>query len=220
MRKLEQIPNVYQDGKKLFTRSIDKNSFFGETVMMRDGHSHREWDANRSKLAAGLMKGAPATGIKEGNVILYLGGSHGYTTSFLSDVIGKSGFIFSVEIAPGVARELVSISEQRNNIVPVLADANHPEEYQELVPKKFDFVFQDIAQKNQVEIFVKNCNEFLKEDSFAMLAIKARSIDVTKKPHEVYEEVKQQLKKAKFSIVGWKTLHPYEKDHALFIVKR
>jgi len=42
-----------------------------------------------------------------------------------------------------------------------------------------------------VEIFLKNVNTFLKKDGYAIIAIKARSIDVTKYPKQIFKEVKE-----------------------------
>ena len=63
-------------------------------------------------------------------------------------MINKEGIIFGIDPRRGVMRDLVFLSEQRKNIIPILADANHPEEYVERVSGA-DIVYQDIAQKNQ-----------------------------------------------------------------------
>jgi len=214
----KKFPNIFIDKKKLYTKSLDKNSFFEEKIVVEGGVSYREWDPKRSKLAAGLLKGLSQIGFKEGSVVLYLGASHGYTTSFVSDIVGNKGFIFAIDIAPQVTRDLVSLAEQRKNIAPILANCNHPEKYKELVTQA-NIVYQDIAQKNQVQIFLKNCDAYLKKDSFGLLALKSRSIDVTKKPRDVYRQVMKELEK-KITIVDYRVLDPYEKDHALFIVKK
>ena len=81
-----------------------------------------------------------------------------------------------------------------------------------------DVIYQDIAQKGQVDIFLKNINAFLKKDGYALLAIKARSIDVTKNPKQIFKEVREMLDK-EMIIVDYRTLEPYQKDHAFFICK-
>ena len=82
-----------------------------------------------------------------------------------------------------------------------------------------DVVYQDIAQKDQVNIFLKNCNEFLKKDGFGLLALKSRSIDVTKNPKEIYKHVWKELEKH-ITVVDHRILDPLQKDHALFVVKK
>lgn len=214
----EKFPNIYIDKKKLFTKSIDKNSFFEERIIVQDRVHYREWDPKRSKLAAGLLKGISQIGFKEGDLVLYLGASHGYTPSFVSDIVGKKGFVFAIDFAPEVVRDLVILTEERENMAPILGDCNHPEDYKDLVLES-DVVYQDIAQKNQVQIFLKNCNAYLKKGGFGLLALKARSVDVTKRPKEIFKQVRAELEKH-ITIVDYRTLDPFEKDHALFIVKK
>ena len=109
------------------------------------------------------------------------------------------------------------VAEKRKNIAPILADANHPERYQQLICEA-DFLFQDIAQREQVAIFLKNMR-FLKQGKLAMLAIKAKSIDVLADPKDVYEKVKKELEKE--VKIHWQSrLDPFEKDHCLFVVER
>ena len=81
------------------------------------------------------------------------------------------------------------MSEKRNNIAPFIESANHPEKYDEI--PKVDVVYQDIAQRDQVGIFLKNYDKFLKKDGFGLLCIKARSIDVTKDPKQILKLFEQ-----------------------------
>ncbi|MAG38573.1 fibrillarin [Candidatus Woesearchaeota archaeon] len=214
----KKFPNIFLNKRKFYTKSSDKTSFFDERIIVEKKSFFREWDSKRSKLAAALSNGISQIGIKEGSVVLYLGASHGYTPSFVSDIIGDSGFVFCVEISPVVARDLVVICEKRKNMTPILASANHPETYKQLVVEA-DIVYQDIAQKNQVEIFLKNCNAYLKKEGFGLLTIKSRSIDITKKPKMIFKEVMKVLEE-KMTVVDYRTLEPHEKDHALFVVKK
>ena len=165
-----------------------------------------------------VMKGCTNAGIRKGDVVLYLGASHGYTCSFVSDMVGEEGLIFAVDPAPRVMRDLVFLAEKRKNIAPVMADANHPEEYVSRVCEA-DIVYQDIAQKNQQDIFVRNCELFLKKGGYGLLAVKARSIDVKRKPKQLFEEIRQNLEKI-FTVIDYKTLDPFEKDHCMIIVKK
>jgi len=52
-----------------------------------------------------------------------------------------------------------------------------------------------------------------------MISIKSRSIDVTKEPEEVFREVEKELSEH-FEMVERISLEPYEKDHALIVVKK
>ncbi|MEM3374714.1 MAG: fibrillarin-like rRNA/tRNA 2'-O-methyltransferase [Candidatus Woesearchaeota archaeon] len=219
-----KFPNIYykKDNKgriKLFTKNLTPGlKFFDENIEREAQNEYRYWDPKRSKLAAALMKEISQIGIKEGNKILYLGASHGYTPSFLSDIIGENGFIFALDFAPRVVRDLVFLCEKRKNITPILADANQPETYKHRITK-VDIVYMDVAQRNQAEIFLKNCDLFLKENGFALLAVKSRSIDITKKPKEIYSLIRQELEK-KLNVVDYRTLDPFEADHAFFVCKK
>ena len=71
---------------------------------------------------------------------------------------------------------------------------------------------------NQVEILKRN-SKFLKKGGYAMIAIKARSIDVKAKPSEIFSRVEEELKK-EFTIVDKKRLEPYEMDHVVFLIKK
>ena len=76
----------------------------------------------------------------------------------------------------------------------------------------------DIAQREQVKIFLKNF-QFLKKDGFGLLALKARSVDVTKRPKEVFRAAREELEKH-VMIVDYKELDPHEKDHCFFVCKK
>lgn len=178
----------------------------------------RVFDPTRSKLAAYIAKGGKMTGMKPGQIMLYLGASHGYTPSFVSDILGKEGFMFALDFAPTVVRDLIFIANRRENMTALLGDANHPEEYETKVTK-VDYVYQDIAQREQAEIFIKNCDKFLISGGFGFLAVKARSVDVTKKPEKVFKEIRDKLDR-KYTIVDARDISPFEKDHMVFIIKK
>jgi len=200
----EIFQNVFLDeNKKLYTKYND---------------SYREWDPYRSKLAAAIMNGLRTMPIKEGSKILYLGVSTGTTSSYISDIIGKKGIIYGVEFSERVIYQFLELADKRKNIVPILADARKPEEYYWV--EMVDIVYCDLAQPDEIEIAVRNSNIFLKKDGYLMIAIKARSIDVTKEPKEIFEESIKKLKSFGFEIKELITLEPYEEGHAMVIAKK
>ncbi|MBI2146220.1 fibrillarin-like rRNA/tRNA 2'-O-methyltransferase [Candidatus Woesearchaeota archaeon] len=214
-----RIFELYQDGYRLYTKSILPGvTPFAERTVRQRNEEYREFDPTHSKLAAVIMKGCTNTGIRKNDVILYLGASHGYTISFLSDMVGKEGLIFGIDPAPRVMRDLVFLSADRQNIVPMLADANHPEEYRERVCAA-DVVYQDVSQRNQEEIFIRNCRLFLKPGGYGLLAVKARSIDIKRKPTQIFEEIRRNLEKV-FTVIEYRKLEPFEKDHCMIMVKK
>lgn len=192
---------------------------YTEKLFERDGNEYREWDPKKSKLGAAITKNIKHLGFDVGDSILYLGAASGTTVSHISDIVGKDGQIFALDFAPRVVRDLVYVCEERKNIIPMMFDANQPQEYAHLVLPEFDFVFMDIAQKNQTEIFIKNVKRFLKKNGLAMLALKARSVDVTKNPREIFKETRRELER-EFQVEDEKSLEPFEKDHTMFLVRK
>jgi fibrillarin-like pre-rRNA processing protein len=223
---LEEIKkfNVFEDKKQrraIYTVNLTPGkAFFAEELVKEKGVEYRSWDVCRSKLAAAIKKGVSQIGIKEKDLVLYLGASHGFTPSFVSDLVGKEGFVFCLDNAPRVVRDLVFVCEERINMAPILADANHPEEYKHLITPQVDVVYQDIAQRNQVDIFLKNCDAYLKKGGFGLLAIKARSVDVSKHPKEIFREVRRRFEESSMVVVDYRELEPFERDHAMFVCKK
>ncbi len=228
IKQFKHFKGVYATGSGGRITLLTKNLLPGKTVYSeflfydKDENGNkvefREWNPKRSKLGAALMREVSQIGIKENDYILYLGCSTGTTVSHVSDIVGPNGLVFALDFAPRVLRDMVFISEDRKNIAPIMADANKPDSYSHLVCE-VDTVFMDIAQKNQAEIFIKNCKMFLKSGGFGLLALKARSVDVTRNPKEVFREIRAKLER-EFTIVDYRELDPFEMDHAMFVIKK
>ncbi|MBI2541843.1 fibrillarin-like rRNA/tRNA 2'-O-methyltransferase [Candidatus Woesearchaeota archaeon] len=193
-------------------------SVYGERLASQNDVEYREWDASKSKIAASILKGSPNIGIRKDDAVLYLGSASGTTVSHVSDIVGEKGLIFAVDIAPRVMRDLIFLCYKRKNIAPILADANKTGVLKERI-SSVDVLYQDVAQKNQLEIFLKNIELFLKDDGYALLAVKARSIDVTKKPKQIFREVKEKLEKG-MAVADYRELEPFQKDHCMFICRK
>ena len=205
--------------RQLYTISlVPAQNVYGEKLVNENGIEYREWDTFKSKLAACILKGSLNIGIRKNDVVLYLGSASGTTVSHVSDIVGKEGRVFAVDIAPRVMRDLIFLCYKRKNIAPILADANKIDNLKERI-SAVDVLYQDVAQKNQVEIFLKNTDLFLKNGGYALLAVKARSIDVTKQPRQIFKEVKAQLEK-NLTIIDYRELEPFQKDHCMFICKK
>ena len=211
---------LWREKKKLIlTRNLTPGiKFFNEDLISDNNTEYRVFDPSRSKYAAAIMQKILNLPIKENDIILYLGASHGYTCSYLSDIIKEKGFIFALDISARVVRDLVKICEIRKNICPLLFDANKPDLYRDKITK-VDVIYQDIAQRNQVGIFLKNVDIFLKNNGYCILCIKARSIDVTKNPKEIYKQVENLLNK-RLKIIDFKTLDPFQRDHGFFVCQK
>ncbi len=205
--------------KALLTRNLAPGKkVYNEDLLIRDGVEFRSWDPFRSKLAAAIIKGLPSSVIGEGFKVLYLGASTGTTVSHVSDIVGPSGLVVGVEFAPRVAREFVEhVARERRNVIPFVADARDPEKYS---VARFDVIYCDIAQPDQTEIAIANCDRLLKSGGVLILVVKARSIDVLKEPKKVFSEEAGKLEKAGFSVRRVIELSPFDKDHALIQAER
>lgn len=189
---------------------------YGERLSKADGKEYRVWDPFRSKLCAAMRKELKTFPFTPGSKTLYLGASTGTTISHLSDIVGAEGEIFAVEIAPQCMKSLIALSERRQNIIPIHADARQPQGYEEV--GQVDAIYQDVAQPDQDDILIKNARMFLKPGGVAMICIKSQSIDVTKDPKLVFDAVVKKLETA-FDVLEKIRLEPFDKDH-LFVVLR
>ena len=133
-------------------------------------------------------------------------------------MVGAEGFVFGLDSSPRVLRDFIFLCEKRKNITALLEDANKPLDYVDKVCQ-VDILYQDIAQRNQPEIFLKNVDIFLKKGGYALFAVKSRSIDVTKNPKVIFQQVRSEIEK-KLTIIDYRTLDPFELDHCMFICKK
>jgi len=205
-----------EDGSaRLATKNlVPGRRVYGEHLYKWEGVEYREWNAYRSKLAAALVKGLKELPVKEGQRILYLGAGSGTTISHVSDIVGPNGRVYGVEFAPRVIRELVVVADERPNLIPILGDARMPRKYRYIV-ETVDGLYADVAQPEQASLVADNADMFLKDGGWLLLAIKARSIDVTAEPSEVYKREIETLKARGFEIVDVVHLEPFDRDHAM-----
>ena len=216
--KNTEIYGVFRYKKRIFTENPDYCKglkVYNERLLKSKGKEFRSWNPYRSKLAAAILNELKFD-IKPNSKILYLGAATGTTVSHLSDII-KKGLIYSVESSPVAVKELIQLSRIRKNIIPIFGDANHPDRYSPIV-SLVDFIYQDISQRNQAEIFISNVTRFLRKNGNGILMVKARSIDVSLKPKKAYDIVCTKLKNSGININETIDLAPYEKDHAAIVI--
>jgi fibrillarin-like pre-rRNA processing protein len=214
----EIFPGVWKKGGLILTENlVPGTKVYGEQLIKEKKIEYRVWNPYRSKAAAGIAARLKNFPLKHGMKILYLGIASGTTASHFSDIIGKDGTIYGVEISERSIRDLNHVAEARGNIVPILANARRPQDYSWVEP--VDLVFQDVATDDQAEIIIRNSEKFLNPKGFAILSIKARSIDVTKPPREIYRQEIAKLEKH-FEILEKLELDPYEKDHMLVVMRK
>lgn len=167
----------------------------------------RVWDPGRSKLGAMLEVGMD-TGLDGGDGVLYLGAASGTTASHVADFAGPT---YAVEFAPRPARDLVTVAEERSNCFPLLKDARKPETYAHVVETQLDAVVQDVATRGQARVAGLN-RHFLADDGRLVLAVKARSEDVTGDPEVVFESVLEELRED-YRIMATERLDRYHDAH-------
>ena len=155
MRVREKMEGVYEIDGKLATKSIVKGfRIHGERIIRIGDDEFREWEPQRSKLAAAIKKGLKTWPFRKGATVLYLGAATGVTVSYISDIVGEKGRIYAVEFSPECMQKLLLNCEKRENIWPILADARFPKEYEFI--GKVDVVFEDVAQPDQDRILIEN----------------------------------------------------------------
>lgn len=220
--KVKPHPNFEEvfliDGRLATLNLVSGKKVYGEDLVKVGGIEYRIWDHTRSKPAAAIKKKLKTFPLSKGMNILYLGVAAGTTASHLSDIVGKEGTIYGVEISERPLRELIPVAEQRGNIICILADARRTEMYKDIVIDKVDCVYEDVADPDQIKILIRNCERFLKPRGYAIIAIKSQSIDSVKPPKQVYKECLEELGKH-FEILDKVELNPYQKNHLFVIMK-
>ncbi|WP_457554762.1 fibrillarin-like rRNA/tRNA 2'-O-methyltransferase [Candidatus Pyrohabitans sp.] len=214
----ELFEGVYRLNGELATLNLTPGRrVYGEKLVTHGGREYRLWNPHRSKLAAAILLGLEHLPLGRRTKVLYLGAAQGTTASHISD-IAREGIVYCVEVSPRAMQSLLPLAEARENMVPILASAAEPESYCYLL-EKVDLVYQDIARPEQTEILLENLRLFLREDGHFIHIIKARSIDVTVRPNEIFRREMDKLTGAGAQLLQTLRLEPYEKDH-LFVLGR
>ncbi len=206
---------------KLGTKNmVVGSSVYGERLFKFKGEEYRLWDPFRSKLAAAILNGLETVPVWPSQKVLYLGAASGTTASHISDIVGEEGQVYCVEFASRSLRELVDkVCTFRHNMSPVLADARSPVSYSHLI-EQVDCIYCDVAQPEQARLLADNADMFLADWGWVLLAIKAQSIDVTKKPSVVFEDEVATLESRDFYIKQIVGLEPFDKAHAMVVAQK
>ncbi len=208
---------LIERGGRIYTKDLCGGfSVYGERIASFGDIAYREWIPWRSKMGT-LIRKEGSIGI-DASSVLYLGAAQGTTVSHISDLI-PDGTIYAVEFSPVAFRKLAELSGRRGNIVPILEDAFHPERYRTIVPT-VDMIYQDVSQKDQSGLFIRNGSLFLKKGGTGIIMVKARSIDVTARPGNIYERFGQELERSGYTVIKVIELDPFQKDHAAIVVIR
>ena len=218
-QRLEEGPvrGVYRREGRLYTvNAVPGTAVYGEPLVRSEGVEYRAWDPYRSKLAAAMLEGVSEVPLTRSSNVLYLGAASGTTASHVSD-IASEGVVYCVEVSQRSFRDLLRLCEARRNMMPIQADAGAPSSYEHMV-SGVDLVYQDIAQRDQADMFLRNMRHF--DAPAGMLMVKARSIDVNRRPAEVFSSVRSRLAVEGLRVSSPVDLSRYAKDHAALVVGR
>lgn len=222
--KHEKFNGVYwvkfdEKKRRLATVNLSPGeSVYDEKLIEFRGTEYRVWDPYRSKLAAAILRGIKEIPLKQGSKILYLGAASGTTASHVSDIIGSKGMVYCIEISSRPLRDLLIVCEHRTNMAPIFGDATEVEKYHAMI-EKTDLIYQDVAHPEQTSIALENSKTYLRDGGKMIIAMKARSIDVTKDPREIFRSEMEKLEK-EMEILDSRLLDPYAKDHAMLLLKK
>ncbi len=220
---------VLLEGRNVWTVNANPGvAVRGESLRKFRGIEHRRWDPNRSKLGAGLLRTRNDPTLllpNAGSTVLYLGAGHGTTISHLHDHLcgAKNRFggrLVAVDLAPRCLRDLTYLAEHRPGLVPVLGDARKFDAWGVLIPSRVDWLFQDVAQAGQVDIFLSAVRRFLSQDGIGLLSLKAASERHNDGGDEdIFAAAIAQLS-SEVELLEHINLTGFEDQHALFVVRR
>ena len=170
------------------------------------------WNPYHSKLSAYLAAGGKNWPFKANSKILYLGSAEGNTISYLSE-ISKTNTITAVDISAVAMAELLVLAKSKKNIIPSLNDAHFPERYR-IQANNPEIIYQDIAQNDQVDIFIRNCKYF--KPKYAFLMLKTQSISGKNK--DIFKYTEEKLKE-NFEKVETVNINKWAKGHSAYYME-
>jgi fibrillarin-like pre-rRNA processing protein len=218
MEAEEIFDGVFRIGGRLATRNLVRGAkVYGEELVRIGDDEYRMWNPYRSKLAAAILLGLREMGIRRNSKVLYLGAATGTTSSHVSDIVGRRGLVYCVEISERSMRELVRVCESRENMLPLLKDARDVEGYAKDVGA-CDVLYQDIAARDQADILVRNA-ALLRSRGMAYVAIKSQSINVARNPELVYKDFMAKVS-GTFEVLEKIDLAPYSKMHMFAVLRK
>ncbi len=218
MEAKEILSGVYRINGKLATKNlVPGRRVYEEELYNVDGVEYRSWTPYRSKLSAAILKGLKNFGIGQGHSVLYLGASTGTTASHVSDIVGKDGGVYCVDLSERSMRDLLKVCQSRPNMLPILADASSTNSYKDVVGK-CDIIYQDISARDQAGILLAN-SQLLKSGGLAYFVIKSQSVDVSKRPEQVFKSELAKLKNH-FDILEQFGLEPYDSLHLFAVLRK
>ncbi|MGC8574080.1 MAG: fibrillarin-like rRNA/tRNA 2'-O-methyltransferase [Thermoplasmata archaeon] len=195
--------NLYEENGKLFTASKYPRPVYGEDVIKRNNVYYRLFSPLRSKLSSSIKSGLRPE-IKKSFHVVYLGASTGTTVSHVSDIV-SDGIVFAIEFSPMPFVKLMQLSSVRSNVLPMLLDASKPQTFGIFIDKT-DLIYQDIAQPNQIDIFIRNMKFFSAKRGILMFKTYSMRAGLS-----INDEIKKL--KDEFNVQQVKDISRFHKGH-------
>ena len=170
------------------------------------------WNPYHSKLSAYLAAGGQNWPFGNNSKVLYLGSAEGNTISYLCEIC-KTNTITAVDISAIAMAELLVLAKNKENIIPCLNDAHFPERYR-IQANNPEIIYQDIAQNDQVDIFIRNCKYF--KPKYAFLMLKTQSI--AGKNKDIFKDTEKKLKNI-FEKVETVNINKWAKGHSAYYME-
>ncbi len=203
-----RVENVFvlETGKEDWLATLSRPA---DDALAYDGKFYRPWSPATSKLSSMILKGmhVPLTSKSR---VLYLGAASGTTVTHVSD-IATDGIVYAVEFAARPARDLLRAIADKENTIPMIADARQPDRYPPFIDQ-VDFLYQDVAQPDQADIAIANADKYLIRGGYVLIAIKARSISTAGDVKDIFAKEIDRLAE-RFEILEKVSLEPLHHDH-------
>jgi fibrillarin-like pre-rRNA processing protein len=213
---LNTLPiGVVKQKNSLYTVSHSSRPVYGEKIRKIEVGYLREWNPKRSKLAAAIVKRIATVPLRQNSSVLYLGAASGTTVSHISDIC-SSGRVYAIEKAYDPFVQLLDLSQQRDNIYPIIEDAGQVDRFRFFIDR-VDMIYQDIAQRNQVQIFNSNAAAF-SDARDALLVLKIRAISSKGHERDILQEAISRIEG--FRVLETVDLSPFSKSNYMLRLKR
>lgn len=201
---------------------------YGEKTRRISSREFRKWDPYRSKIAAGMLRTQhdPRNLLPQpGSQVLYLGAGHGTTISHIHDIVcGEGnkfgGRIIGIDISPRCIRDLLGLAKVRPGFIPVLADARKST-WEHTIHSQVDWLFQDVSQTGQLDIFLDVSSKHLKPSGRALFSFKMASERWSDEAKTVQiEAMEQRITSSGFDCTEILDLQGFEDEHFLFVISK
>ncbi|PWA76801.1 mediator of RNA polymerase II transcription subunit 36a [Artemisia annua] len=118
---------------------------------------YREWDPFVSNFAAAILGEVKNIWLRPGYQVLYLARNSSITVSHVSDPVGPAGIVYAV--GP-YDINLVTLSNERSNVVPIFEDPRKPASYEARI-RRVDVIISEKAREYKAEMIAANASILL-----------------------------------------------------------